>query len=67
MIDNWMCLWQCDQPHNINPQRLFRPTITPTPFKCDTLKLTLSNSLHLIDAIGNKKVINYGDLVLKIF
>ena len=48
-----MCLWQCDQPHHVNQQRLFRPTITPTPFKCDTLKLTLSNSLHLIDAIGD--------------
>jgi hypothetical protein len=50
--DNWMCLWQCDQPHHVNQQRLFRPTITPTSFKCDTLKLTLSKSLHLIDAIG---------------
>ena len=55
-----MCLWQCDQPHQVNQQRLFRPTITPTSFKCDTLKLTLSNSLHLIDAIevkGSKKTV----------
>jgi hypothetical protein len=51
---SWFCMWQTDkQLESTEKQRVFKPIIAPTPFRTDTIKLSISGSLRLIDAIGN--------------
>jgi hypothetical protein len=50
---SWFVMWQTDKRlESTEKQRVFKPVITPTPFKTDTIKLSISGSLRLIDAIG---------------
>jgi hypothetical protein len=50
---SWFVMWQTDkQLECTDKQRVFKPIIMPTPFKTDKIKLSISGSLRLIDAIG---------------
>ena len=50
----WFLMWETHKQLETNQKsRIFKPIITPTPFKTDTIRLSISGSLRLIDAIGN--------------
>lgn len=49
----WFLMWQTDKKlEPVDQCRIFKPIITPAPFKSDTIKLSISGSIRLIDAIG---------------
>lgn len=56
--ENWFLMWDTAEPLlSLSKAKIFTPNITPPAFKTDTIKLIISGSLHLIDAIevkGNK-------------
>lgn len=46
-------MWDTVEPlATITKAKIFSPKIRQTPFKTDTVKFTISGSLHLIDGIG---------------
>jgi hypothetical protein len=61
----WFTLYDKNENDNQNESKhdsnIFSPKIRPTPFKTDTLKLTLNGSLQLIDAIQVKGAKIYTD------
>lgn len=49
----WVPIWTTDRPlPPIKRPTVFIPTITPTLFKTDSIKIIISGSIVLIDAIG---------------
>ncbi|RNA32038.1 kelch motif [Brachionus plicatilis] len=55
--DEWFLLWQTSKPLDASKPKIFTPAINPTPFKADTVRLTVCGSIYLIDGIeikGNK-------------
>lgn len=51
-IDEWFTCWDKSADVAHIQSQVFSSPIRPTPFKSDTIKLTLNGSLHLINAIG---------------
>ena len=57
---SWFTLWQTDKQLPLTEDtRIFKPIITPTPFKTDTIRLAISGSLRLIDAIGESSQLDF--------
>jgi len=59
--EKWFCMWQ-KKENNLEqrPIKFLKPTVTPTPFKCDTIKLSFKNKIGYILAIeinGSKKIL----------
>ena len=56
-LDEWVIIWKNSLEKNNKTQiikhRIFTPKIISTFFKTDTIRITLSGSLYLINAIGN--------------
>lgn len=64
---NWICLWSRQKQADSNyEENVFQPTITPTPFRCDTLKFSTDDGIGLIDAIEVKGSLSFFERTLSI-
>lgn len=51
--NKWEAIWAIDRPlQSISRPTLFVPDFEPTSFMADTIRVSISGSLNLIDAIG---------------